>query len=330
VCHECGTIFHKPTEKSVDQGLIMTAKFFGAVGLAVLGTMSEAAANSIFTLPPATYGGSVEFGATASEGQNSYGGQSTVPFVGPSYQGAPTSVYLPPLVVGQQSVLAGSSNGTVVTTFSSPNPIPGQSLDVGLKATAGMSVSAQNTINQTGAAGLNINVTFKYYFEILGPSGYVPTTIIGNAFAGTPPVTGFGSGLESSSASVSLNGFPLASVFGQSDEPNHANGLSSFAAPNDLQVNTIYQISMALNLSGQLSAESLNGAVASDVNWTAYIDPAIVLNVNNPQDYTFAFSSNLAPTPLPSTWLMLFGGLAGLGFLAHRGSKNGSTAFAAA
>jgi hypothetical protein len=30
----------------------------------------------------------------------------------------------------------------------------------------------------------------------------------------------------------------------------------------------------------------------------------------------------LAATPLPSTWLMLFGGLVGLGFLAYRGSKH--------
>jgi len=37
----------------------------------------------------------------------------------------------------------------------------------------------------------------------------------------------------------------------------------------------------------------------------------------------------LAATPLPSTWLMLLGGLVGLGFFAFRGTKKNSTALAA-
>ena len=46
--------------------------------------------------------------------------------------------------------------------------------------------------------------------------------------------------------------------------------------------------------------------------------------------YTSASGDFLSPTPLPSTWPMLLGGLTGLGFIAHRGSKSGSAAFSAA
>ena len=41
-------------------------------------------------------------------------------------------------------------------------------------------------------------------------------------------------------------------------------------------------------------------------------------------------SSTPGPTPLPSTWLMLLGGLCGLGLFAYRGSKKGSAAIAVA
>jgi hypothetical protein len=39
---------------------------------------------------------------------------------------------------------------------------------------------------------------------------------------------------------------------------------------------------------------------------------------------------NVAETPLPSTWTMLIAGFLGLGYLAYRGTKKGSAAFAAA
>ena len=38
----------------------------------------------------------------------------------------------------------------------------------------------------------------------------------------------------------------------------------------------------------------------------------------------------ISSTPLPSTWLMLFSGFAGFGFLAYRGTKKNSAAIAAA
>ena len=38
---------------------------------------------------------------------------------------------------------------------------------------------------------------------------------------------------------------------------------------------------------------------------------------------------NTSATPLPSTWLMLLGGLAGLGFIAYRGTKKTATFSAA-
>jgi hypothetical protein len=38
----------------------------------------------------------------------------------------------------------------------------------------------------------------------------------------------------------------------------------------------------------------------------------------------------LTTTPLPSTWLMLLGGLVGLGFFVYRGPKKNAAALAAA
>lgn len=49
-----------------------------------------------------------------------------------------------------------------------------------------------------------------------------------------------------------------------------------------------------------------------------------------PDVYLGTESLTLTATPLPATWTMLIAGLIGLGFIAHRGSKKGSTAIAAA
>jgi hypothetical protein len=43
-----------------------------------------------------------------------------------------------------------------------------------------------------------------------------------------------------------------------------------------------------------------------------------------------SLSFEASPTPLPSTWLMLFGGFIGLGFLAYRRTKKNAAALAAA
>jgi hypothetical protein len=45
--------------------------------------------------------------------------------------------------------------------------------------------------------------------------------------------------------------------------------------------------------------------------------------------YSATFSLSPAPTPLPSTWLMLLSGFVGLGFLVYRGTKKNSAAIAA-
>ena len=46
--------------------------------------------------------------------------------------------------------------------------------------------------------------------------------------------------------------------------------------------------------------------------------------------YSATFSLSPAPTPLPSTWLMLLSGFVGLGFFAYRGTKKNAAALAAA
>jgi hypothetical protein len=45
---------------------------------------------------------------------------------------------------------------------------------------------------------------------------------------------------------------------------------------------------------------------------------------------SFSVSETPTATPLPSTWLMLLGGLVGLGFIAHRRSKQGTAVTATA
>jgi len=66
-----------------------------------------------------------------------------------------------------------------------------------------------------------------------------------------------------------------------------------------------------LNLVG-VSQVNISGVASSGGYWTA-------------DNITYNASS---ATPLPSTWLMLAGGLVGLGFLAHRGTKRAVAASA--
>jgi len=64
---------------------------------------------------------------------------------------------------------------------------------------------------------------------------------------------------------------------------------------------------------------------------SAFIDPMFTAPAGYSIELSPGVGNSLASaTPLPSTWLMLLGGLVGLGFIAHCGSKNGSTAFATA
>jgi hypothetical protein len=65
--------------------------------------------------------------------------------------------------------------------------------------------------------------------------------------------------------------------------------------------------------------------LSSNLQITAY--PYSYIGVN----YAASdFGSFLVATPLPSTWLMLFSGFAGLGFLSYRGTKKRTAALEAA
>jgi hypothetical protein len=44
----------------------------------------------------------------------------------------------------------------------------------------------------------------------------------------------------------------------------------------------------------------------------------------------FSYTVTVTATPLPATWAMLFGGLAGFGFLAYRGARNNAAILDAA
>lgn len=86
---------------------------------------------------------------------------------------------------------------------------------------------------------------------------------------------------------------------------------------------------------GFLFANPLNGMSADSIyggDYTfVYEDPPLGLTEGDPQGcVTPGPACGLASTPLPSTWLLLLGGLVGLGFFAYRGAKTGSGTFAAA
>ena len=80
-------------------------------------------------------------------------------------------------------------------------------------------------------------------------------------------------------------------------------------------------------------------------NFAGYLDPDnsyglfIYPPLANPFTEFFSYTdsngslwvaTNVATTPLPSSWLMLLAGFAGLGFFAYRGSKKSGAALAAA
>jgi hypothetical protein len=56
---------------------------------------------------------------------------------------------------------------------------------------------------------------------------------------------------------------------------------------------------------------------------------AVYTNSTENLPYQMEVSGSVSATPLPSTWLMLLTGFVGFGFLAYRGTKKGSAAFAA-
>jgi hypothetical protein len=70
---------------------------------------------------------------------------------------------------------------------------------------------------------------------------------------------------------------------------------------------------------------------ASGPTFVTQTTPYRELNyADNENPNTITISPLISATPLPSTWVMLLGGLVGLGFFAYRGTKKGSAAVAAA
>ena len=64
---------------------------------------------------------------------------------------------------------------------------------------------------------------------------------------------------------------------------------------------------------------------AHAVSASAGADPIITLDPSYvAEGYSLELSQNLSSTPLPSTWLMLFSGIMGLGLLVRRGTTKGS------
>jgi hypothetical protein len=271
----------------------MKSKFFGAVAnLALLGTVSQAGATSV--QPPPV------LPVAVVEQTNRPNGTAV------QQQGSTANTF------------TTTGNGISMTSTATFQPSP--------------SVTATATSNVgNGGASASAYIYVGYEFEIFGQSGVqVPVTISANGAVSqnTGPIQQAYATLTLDQYYGSANPFPstlLGSVCqaGSANSCNNANLNAnpsfSIATRETLTSDTVYRIQMIA------SAEALFSSAS------ASIDPMITSNDSN-------FSILLSPgvgnspsaTPLPSTWLMLLGGLVGLGFIAHRGSKNGSAALAAA
>jgi hypothetical protein len=195
----------------------------------------------------------------------------------------------------------------------------------------GNSASSFLSVNVSG------NITYEYAFEVKSLNVSVPVTVrahgaitlggsnnptIGDNFTSTASITladQYGQTL------IGQNGNPLFFSF------NNNNGNGPTNIPFDKQLNiftdTVYLVT--LYVSAQADSFSSNTSPGSATAF-AEIDPTLACDPADPNcvGATIIYSSDLT-TPLPSTWLLMFSGFIGFGFLAYRGSKKNSAAIAA-
>jgi hypothetical protein len=227
----------------------------------------------------------------------------------PGAAGVPQTLVTGPGTTTEASGSGGSESATIIGS-SNPNP--------SITATA---LAASPNSNTSALAEAQL----LYYVEILGPAGQVSLDV---QASGTTS-TSLGSNQQ---ATVGLQATgALAFSFTAFSE----SGLPYGGNPTSFNVNNTYQVQANSPIAVLLSASAAAGLTTSG-SASATIDPLFFIDPNfvNAGQYSIEISSGIGnspnATPLPSTWLMLLGGLAGLGFIAHRGSKNDSTAFASA
>jgi hypothetical protein len=272
---------------------------------ALLTPISPAGAGSL--LPPATILGYIGDGVVSPA-------QTSVNSIG---------------TTSHSSALAGNSETTSVTISNSPAP--------SISATSTATGTFDPSTHTGTSTVIDTSATYTYYFEIQGPS---PTALVlvnasGGINGGLLP-TGSGANLIAdlaissptspynlhqnvhTQASGATYIVPVGSGYGYASTASENFNVNS---PYTLSTGAIYSVVMSVYLESTLN----NGTTTL----SAFVDPTFTINTPG-YSIDYSLAPTPATTPLPSTWLMLLSGLAALGFMAHRGSKNDSSAFAAA
>lgn len=220
---------------------------------------------------------------------------------------------------------AGPMDATVTSTFcpSSNACSYGYTLssDPSLSASAGTYYKPPQ-IQTFAGSGF---VTLNYYYGVMGAAGnYVPVTITGSVDVSASGVSG-----EAEASINYANGGVDAENYGPGVLAEYAysyvpgtGGITALDATYDVLSDTYLEITLFVDVNAATGGQTYGTSGAS-----GSADPIITIDEAG---YTLLLSPNLATTPLPSTWLMLLSGFAGLGFFAYRGMKKSASAIAAA
>jgi hypothetical protein len=278
----------------------MRTKFSSVVGLAaLLGTVCQATAVPL--LPDAVYSGNLSY-------------QLITPNIGGVSSGQP----------GPISAGTGSSPSYVqVQGAASPMPAPNISSSIN----AGIAADLPPAFAYCNCAGGSTSEEITYSMEILGPQGNVNVDV--NAL-GSVTAT-----VSATQGNYNLFGQAFFGIIGVlTDNATLSNsGVGGFTDTNHyvFATNRIYTV----RLLTQANATVTSGSADETISVLASVDPMFTIDplTIDPNLYSFDFSAgigNSSVTPLPPTWLMLLGGLVGLGCFASFGAKKRAAAIAAA
>lgn len=283
---------------------------------ALLATMSQALASPVTIVPNPLYSGSVE--------TNTNLGTPFQPQLSAPGSASWTATSFSATSTGQATITSTQS----VSSQLNLNVVPTSSLPPGYP--------------QSSAGGA-IDAYTRYEFAISGPgsSVLVDVSATGGVSSTALPAGGniFARALFSVSGSSTLLNYDAIAA-----DPSYgvtptvpgtaATGFSggfSVSTSLSLLTGTLYYVYIYSQADGGVNGNP--GYSGGTLKVSAFVDPMFTIDPStlNANQYSLTFSPGIsnAATPLPSTWLMLLGGLAGLGFVAHRGAKNGAAALAA-
>jgi hypothetical protein len=224
-------------------------------------------------------------------------------------------------------------------TVNGPNTGNGSSVGTGTIGFQPPSSSAQTPTTQiagylTGYPSSTLDVLFTYDFEFMALNGTGPSlapaelSAMGGVQASAPSdVSGDAASasvtITDISASTPLTVFSACAILGPVSIASCGFGtvMNPFNVSPSLNLTPgdIYSLQLEISIAFDDSA-----APVQDQNVNGSIDPTIT-NAD-PSDFQLLVSPNLVTTPLPSTWITMLIGLAGLGLVAYRRQKQRSVA----